>query len=170
MDAQVAQGHFSPQEKCSSSTHRELLAVKYALESFASLLQHDTILWHSDSHNVGRILQVGSSKPDLHAIAVEIYELCVANSNNVLSVWIPRAENSVADFYSRPKDTDDFSIDNKTFYVLQRKLGFCTVDRFADNRNAKTKRFNSKFYCPKTECVNAFLCDWNSITFALQSA
>ena len=34
-------------------------------------------------------------------------------------------------------NSDDFGIDYKTFYYIQRKLGFCTVDRFADDKNSK---------------------------------
>ena len=55
----------------------------------------------------------------------------------------------MADYYSRPNDTGD--IDYETF---------CTVDRIADDKNTKLKRFNSKYYCPNTEAVNAFSVNW----------
>ena len=140
----VAQGTLPNQERQSSSTHRELLAVYYMLKSF-TFLHNETIQWHSDNSNVGRIIQSGSSKPDLHAIALHIYKICIANNIRILPTWVPREENRLADNYSRPNDTDDVTIDHKTFYLIQRRLGYCTIDRVADNNNAKLSRFNSKF-------------------------
>ena len=160
MDNTVAQGTFNRLEQGTSSTHRELLAVLYLLQSFKNLLCNETIQWNSDNMNVGRIIQAGSSKPDLQQLALRIYSACVANNSVIHSVWIPREENTLADFYSRPNDTDNFSIDHKTFYHIQRSLGYCTIDRFADNNNRKLKRFNSKYLCPDTEGVNAFAHNW----------
>ena len=37
-----------------------------------------------------------------------------------------------------------------------------TIDRFADSKNTKLKRFNSKFLCPSTEGVDAFTVSWKS--------
>ena len=129
------------------------------MQSF-DFLRDETIQWHSDNTNVGRIIQCGSTKPDLQAIALRIYEQCIHRNIRIIPSWLPRGENKLADFYSRSNDTDNFSIDYKTFYVIQRKLAQCTIDRFADNNNTKLKRFNSKYYCPNTESVDAFSCDW----------
>ena len=35
-----------------------------------------------------------------------------------------------------------------------------TVDRFADWCNNQTPRFNSRYYCPGAEAIDAFTCDW----------
>ena len=156
----VAQGSFSRPEQNTSSTHRELLAVVNILKSFTDVLRNENILWHSDNSNVGRIIEVGSTKPDLQEIALQIYEICIANNNRIFSVWIPREENTLADYYARPSDTDNFGIDYKTFYYIQRSFGMCNIDRFADDKNTKLKRFNSKYFCPNTEAVNAFTCNW----------
>ena len=47
------------------------------------------------------------------------------------------------------------------FQFIAHHFGPFTIDRFADNNNSKLKRFNSKFYCPGTENVNAFTEDWS---------
>ena len=161
MGITVAQGNFSKHEQHTSSTHRELLAILYMLQSFKRILKNESIQWNSDNMNIGTIIQAGSTKPDLQALALQIYNLCITNNNRIYSVWIPREENVLADFYSRPNDTDNFGIDQKTFYHIQRNLGVCTVDRFADDKNAKLNRFNSKYFCPNTEAVNTFSCNWN---------
>lgn len=38
--------------------------------------------------------------------------------------------------------------------------GVHTVDRFATHYNKKCVRFNSKYWCPNTECVDAFIACW----------
>ena len=35
------------------------------------------------------------------------------------------------------------------------------MDRLADSRNTKLKKFNSKFWCPDTAAVDAFSHDWS---------
>ena len=104
----VAQGQISEQVQNTSSTYRELAAIVYMLQSFKQLLINESIQWNSNNQNVGRIIQVGSTKPDLHSLALQIYYLCMQNNNRIHSVWIPREENTLADHYSRPNDTDDW--------------------------------------------------------------
>ena len=36
-----------------------------------------------------------------------------------------------------------------------------TIDRFADDFNKKVNKFNSKYYCPQTQQVDAFAVDWS---------
>jgi len=47
------------------------------------------------------------------------------------------------------------------FKFLNRKWGPFTIDRFARPENTKIKRFNSKYYTPGTEGVDALTKDWS---------
>ena len=76
--------------------------------------------------------------------------------------WISREQNELADYYSKTKDTDNWSIDNDSFRFINNLYGPFTVDRFANNLNQKLKCFNSKFYYPGTSHVNAFTDDWSN--------
>ena len=58
----IAQGNFTPLEENTSSTYRELAAVKHLLNSFGNLLKHETVLWHSDNQNVSKILTAYQKK------------------------------------------------------------------------------------------------------------
>lgn len=156
----IARGGFDEFEIDTSSTFRELLAVKYVLQSFESILKSETVEWFSDNMNTCRIINSGSSKQHLQNLAIEIYNLCVINNTIIHPTWIPREENQIADAISKSVDTDDWSIDNETFSYIESNFGCCTIDRFADTSNSKTKRFNSKYFCPETNAVNAFSCDW----------
>ena len=61
----VAKGSFSEAECLESSTYRELIAVKYILQSFGNLVADEKILWYTDSMNTAKMIEVGSKKPHL---------------------------------------------------------------------------------------------------------
>ena len=158
----ICQGRFTEQEISLSSTHRELLAVKYSLLSFGHLLKNESVQWFSDNVNVARIIQAGSRNEYLQKIAIEIFNLCLTYNIEVQPIWLSRDENQTADSISKFVDTDNWSIDNETFLFIENSFGKFTVDRFADNHNRKTEIFNSKFYCPGNSGVNAFTCNWKN--------
>ena len=138
-----------------------MIAIKYILESFHEILQHEKILWNSDNLIAARIIHKGSKKPHLRKIAFDIFELCLKYDIIIITKWIPRALNDVADNISKSIDTDDWTIDFETFNYVQQNFGNFTVNRFASDSNNKVEKFNSKFYCPTTKGVNAFTFDWS---------
>ena len=75
----VARGDFDKREISTSSTYRELLAVKYILQSFNEHLKSQHVQWCSDNQNVSRIIRGGSSKNHLHALAIDIYNIFFVN-------------------------------------------------------------------------------------------
>ena len=159
----ICAGRFTTDEACTSSTYRELLAVEYVLKSYSNLLKNQNIQILSDNMSATRIIAVGSKKLHLHHIALNIFEHCQKFNIALSPQWIPREQNHDADFYSKMKDTDSWSIDNESFNFIQQRFGPFHVDRFADNLNAKLPRFNSKFYCPRTSHVNAFTAHWGGV-------
>jgi len=74
--------------------------------------------------------------------------------------WIPRSHNQQADYLSWIQDRDDWMIQAQLFVELDQCWGPHTIDRFADHQNSKLPRFNSRCWCPGTEAVDAFTCDW----------
>ena len=156
----IAHGKFSDAEKETSSTNRELLAVKRVLVSFGQELAGNTITLYTDNSNVVQIINNGSTKQHLQAIELDIYNHCVKTSLILKTKWIPREFNQTADALSKMKDSDDWSIDAETFEYIQSQFGVLTIDRFADNLNTKTKKFNSRYYCPGTLQVDAFATNW----------
>ena len=88
----VAQGPFRPTETGTSSTMRKLLAVKYILLSIEKHLQHEAVLWYTDSWNVSRILQVGSRKDHIQELALEILHLRITRDIKIIPCWILRDE------------------------------------------------------------------------------
>ena len=56
---------------------------------------------------------------------------------------------------SRSFDCDDWEISDKVFSILDSILGPHSIDRFASNYNSKCFRFNSRWWLPGAEAVNA---------------
>ena len=132
------------------------------MQSFNEHLKSQHVQWYSDNQNVSRIIRGGSSKNHLHALAIDIYNICIINNIVLLPAWIPREFNEIADQISKEVDTDNWGIDNETFAYIQIKFGKFDVDRFADNNNNKVDNFNSKYHCPGSSAINCFTCNWKS--------
>ena len=64
----------------------------------------------SDSQSACKIIQVGSMRSHLHAIAVEIFQFYSSNVIELELQWIPRAEIEKADYISRVIGIDDWQI------------------------------------------------------------
>ena len=52
------------------------------------------------------------------------------------------------------------NLDVSIFQYLEQRWGPHTVDRFANCYNNQLPHFNSRFWNPGTEAVDAFTCDW----------
>ena len=156
----IAHGLWLPEEASKSSTWREIRAVRQVLEALESKLSNERVRWFTDNQNVVRILQVGSRKPDLQAEALAIFSISLAQHIHIEPEWVPRRDNEVADYLSRIVDYDDWSLSHNTFRALDDAWGPHTVDRFASHYNTHLPRFNSRFWNPGSEAVDAFTSNW----------
>ena len=129
-------------------------------KSFQTKLRNERVRWFTDNQNVVKIVQHGSSKPALQAEALGIFSLCVNNYIRIEPEWIPREQNELADYYSRLVDYDDWMLNPVVFAWLDNLWGPHTIDRFANSWNTQLERFNSRFWAPGSEAVDAFTCTW----------
>ena len=159
-EGKMFQQNWSPVERNNSSTWRELKAVELALISFAPSLLGKQVAWFTDNTNVVSIVHSGSKVTELQDLALRIFHVCVSFGISLEMKWIPRDLNSFADHLSRIIDFDDYTINDDVFQILDVRWGPHTIDRFACSYNAKLSRFNSRFYQPGTEAVDAFLQNW----------
>ena len=151
---------FSKEESLNSSTYRELLAVFMGIHEARYRLQNKAIRWFTDSKCVVSIVRKGSMKRHLLTMALQIFYIA-RRFNIALSVtWISRNLNESADQASRIIDYNDWGVTTRWFRFISRRLVKSSIDRFADNCNTKLPRFNSRFYSPHCEAVDAFTQDW----------
>ena len=158
----VCHRNWSAEESQKSSTWRELFAIKFALEAFGAHLAGQRVRCNTDNQNVVRIIQVGSMVKELQDIALNVFLFTSHRRIQLNVIWLPRDQNSQADFFSRIVDFDDYSLHDEVFFQLDELWGPHSVDRFACSYNTKLPRFNSRFLQPGTEAVDAFSQDWSS--------
>lgn len=152
---------FNALEMKQSSTARELIAIIFALHSFKASIANKTLLLFTDNQACAKIIESGSMKPDLQALALEIFSFSLQNNVNLDPRWIPRELNEEADCLSKFYDSDDWSVRPLFFRYFDKLWGPHTFDRFADNTNAKLPLFNSRFHNPGTAGIDAFAFDWS---------
>ena len=112
-------------------------------------------------------LDHGSGKVNMQATAVKVFNLCKAMHASLHVSWVPRAQNTEADSYSKSADSLCRSLNPLWFRVLDRKVGWgpFTIDRFADHANRQRGAggplpFNSLYACPGCAGVDAFTQEW----------
>ena len=98
----------------------------------------------------------------LQKLALKIFELCQQNRIQLFVQWIPRALNTAADTLSRIVDVDDLVVSSSVFTYLEHQWGPHSVDRFASHCCTHLPRFNSRWWNPGCEAVDAFTCEWRS--------
>ena len=120
--------------------------VPPGMETFKSKLEHERVHWFTDNQNVIRIVQYGSTTD--------------WGSKYFESEWIPGEQNELAGYYSRIVNHDDWMLNSSIFTWLDTIWGPQTIDRFANLMNTQMQRFNSRFWCPGLEALDAFMCTW----------
>lgn len=163
-DQFICYKNFDSTEISYSSTWRELESIKYALLALKPKTSGNALMVHTDNWAASEIVNVGSNKDHLQKLALEIYYICKEQSINLKVRWIPREVNVVADKISKDIDYDDWEISGETFQTLNHRWGPITIDRFANHKNRKVLRYNSKYFCPDSEAVDCFSVNWSQET------
>ena len=156
----VTHKNFPDDEIVRSSTWREHDAVLHAVLRFTPLIRGKDVVWETDNHAVPTITQKGSRKADRHNLAVNLYYTCRSTGVDLNCKWIPREENHLADQISKCVDYDAWKTTAELFQLLDYEWGPHSIDRFANATNTKTRRFNSQYWNPACEAVDAFTQNW----------
>ena len=146
-----------------SSTERELYSMKRALLTFGPELKNSRTLLVTDSQCSEIIVKKGSSKLNLHSLAIEIDDLARKFNIDFHVTWCKRELNQEADAISKIFDPDDWEVSHEFFCkveILAKKRFTC--DLFASEANTKCKKFYSMYHCPKSLGANAFLYPWKN--------
>jgi hypothetical protein len=161
-------GALSPSEQVSSSTFRELLAVRHALVLLAHHLENQAVLLLCDSQStVGALLNGASPSPACWPLVREVGRLALTFGIELLPTWVPREQNAEADFLTRVEaDPGDWTLDPAVFRQAQalwpELAQPSAVDRFGSmDAPSQLPRFNTRFYHPRAEAVNCYGQDWS---------
>jgi len=159
----VLEYKFNEQQRGSSSSARELLAVLMTIRQaeIDHTLNNSFIYWCTDSENAVRALTKGSRTPEIQKIVFEIALRIKKLNLKIEPVYLRREDPriQVADAGSKSTDTDNWSIDESSFQELHEIFNF-EYDLFADSFNKKCEKFCSLYYHEEAMAVDAFSISW----------
>ena len=165
---QTARGTWTPLEREFHINHLELLAVLFALQSFAKGLADINILLRIDNTTaIAYINRMGGIRfPHLNAVAFQIWKFCENSNLSVFASYIRSADNFIADAESRKLDLEtEYELSHEAFDEITSHLGQPKVDLFASRKNFKCERYFSWKCDPGAELIDAFLTSWKALNF-----
>lgn len=124
------------------------------------------LIWYcfhmsTDKKNGELVLQIGSSSKVIHDEVIAIYKLCRQHAFRLYPEWVPRKQNSEADYLSCQTDPEDYMLNPLHFAALDIMWGPHIVDRFSSFNTRQIPRFCSRWLSPCSETVDAFTVDWS---------
>ena len=149
-DGQVASGDRKVRVSFLSLNEREMLAILMALMAFSSLIRGKNIL----TDNISAMAYV-NHKGGPSQLAMAIWAEAIEIGVSIKCAHITEVENQESDFWSRRADKHNWRLHPRLFAYLDRLWGPETVDRFANCQNTQLPRFNSRYWEPLSEAVDA---------------
>jgi hypothetical protein len=64
-----------------------------SIDSFKNLVRNSSVTFFPDNKNAACIIKKGSKIPELQALALWIYSICVYHNISLYAQWIPSEEN-----------------------------------------------------------------------------
>jgi hypothetical protein len=154
-DRQAA-GFWNKRLRDMPSNYRELTAVLMALHSFMTVLKGKSVQIMSDNiSTVAYLNHLGGAVQELSDMAKAIWSLAFHNGILISARYLAGKRNVLADRLSRLNLTHEWRLHTKLFKWIDNIWGPHTVDRFATLTNTQLPRYNSRFYDPKSEAVDA---------------
>ncbi|GLC53133.1 hypothetical protein PLESTB_000711700 [Pleodorina starrii] len=141
----------------------ELKAMFNVLKSVnrEGLLMGQRVLVHTDSSVADAVVRKGGSTvAALQGACYDILWYCIEHKINLVTTWIPREWNKLADALSKGEEFCDWMLNRQVFADLARTWGPFAVDLFASATNHQIPSYFSWFATPTCAGVNAFAHEW----------
>lgn len=163
-----ANGFWTDIEKTYHINVLELLAVLFALNTFAKHYNNTQILLRVDNTTaISCINRMGSIQyPHLHEIARKIWEFCEQRNLFIFASYIRSSDNTIADFESRRSQNDtEWELASYAFLQIVTAFGAPEIDLFATRSNSKCDKYVSWKADPYAVCIDAFTIKWSDLYF-----
>ncbi|CAB3235043.1 unnamed protein product [Arctia plantaginis] len=142
LNGQTLSGVWSQKEKALHSNQKEMLAIFYALQSQAQLLQKSSLLIQCDNNTAVAHLRKGGTKSlPLMKITYQILDLLDQHQIYVSMHYIPGKYNNHADHLSRLKQLPEWNLLPACVDKVFAKWGTPMIDLFA----SKTAHVNCNY-------------------------
>ena len=156
----MARRLWSEPECSTSSIYRELLAVQTVVFQLISNIQNKTVSLFTDSKDAEIILTKGSTNIPLHKLASSIHRSLVKNVTVLIPKWMPRSENSMADYQPLYKIWTPGKSRLPPLSILIKKNWTCTSETYSPThptKNAKSFIPNSCAEVARERCIFVWL-------------
>jgi hypothetical protein len=151
-----ASGQWNLRLSRKSSNYREMMAILLALQTFQGILRTKSVQILTDNATaLAYIMNKGGPVKELTDIAKAIWVLSVEQNIHLQVSHIKGVDNCEADGLSRIQDNYNWKLNPLLFRMIDKLFGPHTVDRFASGVNTQLTRFNTRFWEPFTEGVDA---------------
>ena len=161
-----AQGLWTKEQSFNHINQREFLTVLLAVLSFRESLRGKHIQIVSDNiATVAYINHLGGPSEPLTKIARALWSTAHALGITMEAKHLSGSLNIHADSLSRmlPQSTYSWSLHPRIYEQIEAAYGPHTIDRFADITNHRCPAYNSLFYDPLTQGVDALAQqDWGT--------
>ena len=154
-----AHGFWNEEKRSWSINRLELLAVFWALKTFASDLEECEILLRVDNTTtIAYINKMGGIQyPNLHSLSRQIWGWCESRKLWIHASYIASKENVEADRESRIRNVDtEWELANYAFQEIIRHFPNPDIDLFASKSNSKCISFCTWIPDPDAVAFDAF--------------
>lgn len=152
-------------DKCTSlksSNYRELLAIILAIKSFAQCLKNKRVQVLTDNITcVANINKLGGPCIELSKLAQSLWALAFDLNIDLTAKHLAGKLNVQADYLSRLLSPHEWKLHRNMFRYIDSHFGPHTIDRFASLRTAQLPRYNSLWWDPGSEAIDAMAQDWS---------
>ena len=158
-----AQGYWDRETYNLSSNAKEMLAVLLTLKSLLHLVKNKTVQVLSDSVTTCAFINFqGGAIQSLDIIARNIWDLAIRNCINIQARHLAGKLNTEADRLSRLPAQYEWFIHPALFKYIDNIFGPHSIDRFGSILTHQLPRYNSLYWDPGTEGVDAlFQTNWD---------
>ena len=158
-------GSFSLEENKYHINAKELLAAKFALNTFVNRKNLHVKLMSDNTTTVFGLNNMGCNKPEeCNQIIYDIWSWAEKCNIWITSAYFPRKESLEADRESRKKQKDlEWMLDKTIFQKILHHFSFePSVDLFASKLNNQLPHYVSYYLDPGALHINAFTIPWEN--------
>ena len=156
-----ASGTWSKDVSFRPSNYRELLAVYKTIISLREVLKGKTVQVMSDNiTTVAYINKLGGTSSIMSDLMTTIFMAAHELKIDLTAKYLAGVQNTHADRLSRILTPYEWQLHPAVFRALNNMWGPHSIDRFASELTTQLPRYNSLFWDPHTEAVDAMSQPW----------
>jgi hypothetical protein len=155
-----ARGVWVGQKVELSTNRRELLGFWRGLLALEREVRGKVLKWIGDNTTSIIWFWKGARDASVGQLMKQIWVWLAERGVNMVEPRWVKSEDMKMNALSRWENKNDWRVADWVFQLTEEGWGPHNIDRFADKRNSKCKRWNSRYWTIGGEAADAFIQDW----------